>query len=640
MSAQFGMLRFDGAPIDCEQWENTRTLLASYGPDGESVYQSDGLGLIVRAFSTTAESGAEEQPLVSPSGRVYVWDGRLDNRIELMNRLAGLSTLASDAAIVASAFEQFGHKVLPLLIGDWSLSIWDPRDRTVLLATDCIGVRPLYYAITATQVTWCTVLEPLVRITPGTIQLCEEYIAGWISSSPEAGLTPYANIRSVPASSWVTLRAGKTESGFHWSFDPTKLVRYQRDDEYEEHFRVLFRQSVRRRLRSFAPVLAELSGGMDSSSIVCVADDILDSGEALCPRLDTVSYFDDSEPNWNERPFAALVEKRRGHVGHHLDLAVRHGNAIRNMTRSPLAPGEVRWEDPITRSFRDRMVSQNNLVLLSGFGGDEVMGGVPTPLPELADLLVTGQLVRFLFRLQAWAVVRRVTVWKLAVQVGMSFLPTASSTLSKTAPEWLDRAFAIRNHKAFGEHETRFRLIGSGLPSFQAYLGAISLLRRHLGCTPPPVAPIHEVRYPYLDRDLLEFLLAIPQSQRLRPGQRRSLHRRALAGIVPDEIVFRKRKAYASHGPRKVLLQMLSALLEEDDGLVAEALGIINGPAIHDSVRRLATCGDGLLFPLMRATSLEVWLRALKDEGKLQLPQPRNMPRSPALHSISQLSKS
>ena len=80
------------------------------------------------------------------------------------------------------------------------------------------------------------------------------------------------------------------------------------------------REAVRRRLRSDSPILAELSGGMDSSSIVCMADTIIARGNAETPRLDTLSYYDDSEPNWNERPYFTKVEEKRGRTGCHIDV--------------------------------------------------------------------------------------------------------------------------------------------------------------------------------------------------------------------------------------------------------------------------------------------------------------------------------
>src|SRR6266436_8553996 len=108
---------------------------------------------------------------------------------------------------------------------------------------------------------------------------------------PAVHLTPCVGIHSVPPSSFVLLRPGKHVVSKYWDFDPGKRIRYRADAEYEEHFRTVFAQAVQRRLRSDRPVLAELSGGMDSSSIVCMADLVIARGQAHCPRLDTISWF-------------------------------------------------------------------------------------------------------------------------------------------------------------------------------------------------------------------------------------------------------------------------------------------------------------------------------------------------------------
>ena len=104
-----------------------------------------------------------------------------------------------------------------------------------------------------------------------------------------------------------------------WRFSPKSRIRYKTDAEYEEHFRHVFRQSVQRRLRSDSPILAELSGGLDSSSIVCMADDILAKEGAETPRLDTLSYYDKSEPSGDDWIYFQKIEAKRGRVGIHID---------------------------------------------------------------------------------------------------------------------------------------------------------------------------------------------------------------------------------------------------------------------------------------------------------------------------------
>lgn len=122
--------------------------------------------------------------------------------------------------------------------------------------------------------TWSTILDPLVLFAGHSFRLEEEYVAGWLAYFPAPHLTPYVGIHSVPPSSFVRLARKTLKVVKYWDFDPANEIRYRVDAEYEEHFRVVFSESVRRRLRSDSPVLAELSGGIDSSSIVCVADDV------------------------------------------------------------------------------------------------------------------------------------------------------------------------------------------------------------------------------------------------------------------------------------------------------------------------------------------------------------------------------
>src|SRR5262249_17381299 len=131
----------------------------------------------------------------------------------------------------------------------------------------------------------------------------------------------YCSVHSVRPGSVVRLRPGRRDITCIDAFNSTKRIQYLKDREYEEHFRAAFSESVRRRLRSDTPVLAELSGGMDSSSIVCMADEVNANGQAQSPRLDTVSFYDSAEPNWDERPYFSIIEKMRGRAGCHIDVS-------------------------------------------------------------------------------------------------------------------------------------------------------------------------------------------------------------------------------------------------------------------------------------------------------------------------------
>src|SRR5229473_3932385 len=153
MSVQFGRWSFEGQAAAPEYLEKVRATLAPFGPDSnDNIYASAGVDMLYRAFHTTKESHRETQPHVSSSGALITWDGRLDNRAELISELRGLLKAngsrslgsnyartgseheSADVEIVAGAYDKWGMECLRRLIGDWALAIWNPCEHSVLLA--------------------------------------------------------------------------------------------------------------------------------------------------------------------------------------------------------------------------------------------------------------------------------------------------------------------------------------------------------------------------------------------------------------------------------------------------------------------------------------------------------------------------
>jgi len=230
MSMQFGRWNFDGKPVEQDYLEKVKPLLAPYGPDDAGSYSKANVSILYHAFHTTKESRREAQPYATTSGAILTWDGRLDNRADLIRQLPNVVTIGStDVEIVAVAYEYWGSDCFAMLIGDWALSIWDPHTRSLILAKDPIGTRHLYYTFDHKQFTWSTILDPLVLFAGKTFELCEEYIAGWLSFFPAAHLTPYVGIQSVPPSCSVLIRPGKHTISKYWDFDPDKRIRYRTD---------------------------------------------------------------------------------------------------------------------------------------------------------------------------------------------------------------------------------------------------------------------------------------------------------------------------------------------------------------------------------------------------------------------------
>jgi asparagine synthase (glutamine-hydrolysing) len=625
MSVQFGRWNYDGKPVDRDYLEEVKASISPYGPDNAGSYSKNNISILYKAFHTTKESRRETQPYVTASGTILTWDGRLDNRADLVRRLRDVLTIGStDVEIVGAAYECWRSDCFAMMIGDWALSIWDPNTRSLILAKDPIGTRHLYYSFDDDRVTWSSILDPLVLFAGKTFALCEEYIAGWFSFFPAAHLTPYVGIHSVPPSSSVLLRPGMHCVRKYWDFDPAKRIRYRTDGEYEEHFRAVFGEAVRLRLRSDSPVLAELSGGMDSSSVVCMADTIIARGDAQTPRLDTMSYYDDSEPNWNERPYFTKVEEMRGRTGCHIDVASRKRVKLeRNNDRfaSTLCSGE-----PADARFVECVTSQGNRVVLSGIGGDEVTGGVPTPTSELEDLLVRAKFRTLAHQLKVWALNKRKPWFHLLFEAARGFFPPALVGVPKhkrPAP-WLSPSFVKRNRAALQGYEGRLKLFGP-LPSFQDNLCTLDVLRRQLLCSPLSSEPIYEKRFPYLDRGLLEFMYSIPREQLVRPGQRRSLMRRSLVRIVPDEILHRKRKAFVVRAPMVEIAAQWPRLMELSQHMLSSSLGIIDSSNFADALQKVRSKQEVALVPLMRTLHVEFWLENLRAWGALGSANPLKM---------------
>ena len=650
MSVQFGIWNFEGQPPAPDYIEKVSATLAPYGPDSNESYSKDGIRILYRAFHTTKESRRERQPCISPSDAVITWDGRLDNRAELISELRdSLARDSTDVAIVAAAYERWRANCFVKLIGDWALSIWNPGNRSLILAKDPIGTKHLYYSFDGKQLTCSTILDPLDRFAGRTFEICEEYIAGWLAIPvfPAAHLTPYVGIHSVPPSSFVLFRPGKHIVSKYWDFDPGKRIRYRTDAEYEEHFRSALATAVQRRLRSDRPVLAELSGGMDSSSIVCMADTVIARGDTECPRLDTISWYDDSydhlEPDSNELHWISKVEQKRGKAGFHInigalrqeDAEVGSGKSFESefdSDRFAATPIPNKGLSEHFKQYAAYMKSQGHRVTLSGIGGDEPTGGgVPTPTPELQDLLARARFVTLARQLSAWATKMRKPRLPLLWEVVQGFFSARVDVNELRSAPWLQSGFVRRNHLAFCAYPIRVRLFGP-LPSFQDHIDKLEANRRFVARCSLHSELLREIRYSYYDRDFLEFMYAIPREQIVRVGQRRSLMKRALVGTIPDELLNRRRKAFVPPEPQKDGSTEWPSLAEIGQHIVGSSVGIIDPDRFGEVLQKARRNQEVSLDGLKRTLTLESWLRHLTLQGILTNPiTPEKQANSSAL---------
>jgi len=630
MSAQFGRWNFDGKPPAPEYLDRVKSVLSLYGPDGSDTYADGNLMMLYCAFHTTKEAGREAQPTVTPLGSVMTWDGRLDNRAELIAQLGhGLTTGSTDIAIVADAYDRWGSKCFAKLVGDWAMSVWRPADRSLTLAIDPVGTRHLYYSLERSQINWCTVLDPLVLFAEKSFSICEDYIAGWFSYFPAADLTPYIGIYAVPPSSAVVVRPGTRKVCKYWEFDPGKRIRYGSDAEYEDHFRTVFGEAIRRRLRSEGPILADLSGGMDSSSVVCMADNLMAGGASEASRLDTISWTVRSEPSiLEDSSYYAVVEKKRGRTGFHVALDMREafGSSsllIPRFEHTRFAATPICCDQSMYFKLSATYVrSQGHRVRLTGIAGESATGGyVPTPRPELQNLLARGHWLTLVRQVNAWAIKMRKPISSLLWDAVRGFVkpsPAVGVSTEAVRTPWFSPGFVSRTRFALSGYQSRVKLFGA-LPSFQEHMRELDGERKLMAFYRLFPDLLLELRYPFLDRDLREFMYAIPQDQIVRVGQRRSLMKRSLAGIVPDEILNRRRKLVRqkeTHPATRLLeLPDLDKVRRSSKGC---ALGILDSERLAQTLKETGNT-DGVPVEILTKTlTLESWLSHLTTFGILK----------------------
>ena len=259
---------------------------------------------------------------------------------------------------------------------------------------------------------------------------------------------------------------------------------------------------------------------------------------------------------------------------------------------------------------------------------------MPTPTPELQDLLARARFVTLARQLSAWATKMRKTRLPLLWEVVQGFfsarvdVPTSCVPLHGSNP-----ASSVGITLAFCAYPIRVRLFGP-LPSFQDQIDKLEANRRFVARCSLHSELLREIRYSYYDRDFLEFMYAIPREQIVRVGQRRSLMKRALVGTIPDELLNRRRKAFVPPEPKKDGSTEWPSLAEIGQHIVGSSVGIIDPDRFGEVLQKARRNQEVSLDGLKRTLTLESWLRHLTLQGILTNPiTPEKQANSSALNA-------
>jgi asparagine synthase (glutamine-hydrolysing) len=541
---------------------------------------------------------------------VLHWDGRLHNREDLLRRLRDwLRGDTSDAAIARATYERWGISGLVHLIGDWSVVIRDRVEPTTVLASDFAGVRPLYYHVQPGGVLWSSRLESLVDATKIS-DLDEQYLAGFLMFGGCPNRTPYKGIYSVPPGHAVFVSSEETNIQRFWELPVGDVIRYRNERRYEEQLSALFREAVAVRLQTESPVLAELSGGLDSSSVVCMANDLIRSGAVSAPRLNGVSFV---WRNSLDEPFIREVESHCRIEGVHIST-----HDVPLATEAQVGHAMPEAFEPLRTSVAATARKFGAKTILTGQNGDLTMGNWFDDSLQVAASLRRLRIGKACEETLAWSKILRRPVHQIIWRALQAALPpafspaaiyttidgsyTPKSTETSLASSFSDRTGLYQSNSFFSntwmqapsERRKYFRALTTLLELRQ--LQAPDLLR-HLDYT-----------HPFAHRPLVEFLTTVPTDVLCRPGEPRRLMRSAFSDLWPLKLRQRRSKGLFNAPWQETLRPLARSLLETEQLHLVER-GIVDRASVRSRLERLCIGLDCNESQLRQLILLELWLR-------------------------------
>ncbi len=541
---------------------------------------------------------------------VLHWDGRLHNREDLLPRLRdSLRGETSDAAIARATYERWGTNGLVNVIGDWSVVIRDRVERTTVLASDFAGVRPLYYHVQPGGVLWSSRLESLVDAMKIS-DLDEQYLAGFLMFGGCPNRTPYKGIYSVPPGHAVSVSSKETNIQRFWELPVGDVIRYRNERRYEEQLRALFREAVAVRLQTESPVLAELSGGLDSSSVVCMANDLIRSGAVSAPRLNGVSFV---WRNSLDEPFIREVESHCRIEGVHIST-----HAVPLATETQVGDAMPDAFVPLRTSVAATARKFGAKTILTGQNGDLTMGNWFDDSLQVAASLRRLRIGKACEEALAWSKLLRRPIHQILWRALQAALPPAFSPAAiyatvdgsytpKSAETSLVTGFSDRT--GLNEPTTFFSSEWmQALPERRKYFRALTTLLVLRQLQPPEPLQHLDYTHPFAHRPLVEFLTTVPTDILCRPDEPRRLMRSAFSDLWPPKLRERRSKGLFNTPWQEALRPLARSLLKVKQ-LHLEERGIVDRTSIRSRLERLYVGIDCNASQLRQIILLELWLR-------------------------------
>lgn len=561
MSAITSICRLDHQPLALEYGPRMMEQLAKYPSDYVGIWQQEDAFLGCHAQFITPESVTERLPEWHGGVELAITaDAILDNRAELFDQLhvpAAERGEMADGRLILLAYEKWGIDCPVHLVGDFAFIIWDARRHSMFGARDFSGARTLYYTKTNEIAAFCTTISPLLSL-PGVER---KYSELWMSEflaipitteAVDVFSTVYRDVGQVPPAHSFLLKDGRLSFHRYCTLQPGEKLKLGSDEEYVEAFRDVFGKAVSSRLRTHRKVGANLSGGLDSGSVVSFAARELRTQNK---QLHTFSYVPvDDFPDWTPR---GRVANEKAHIRETVEFVGNiHDQYFDFPDKNPYSEIDD-WLDMMETPYKfyensywmkgiyEQAHGIGAGVLLTGSRGNWSISWGPAQDYQ-AMLLRKLRLISLYREYNQYSVSMNANRVRLRHAIGRKAFPALAKLLSSyrsepVLPELIHPEFASRT-KVF-ERLEQYGYDFWGDPSQNVY----SVRRKQfeslytwtitgkVGCK-------QSLRHSLWERDatndlrVIRFCLSVPENQYVQNGYGRSLIRRATEGYLPDSI--------------------------------------------------------------------------------------------------------
>lgn len=598
-----GIYNFNGADVDEAVLKDMNRIIHHRGPDGEGTYVDKNAGIGSTRLAIIDLREIANMPLYDTQNRyVIVFNGEIFNYIEVRKELLQKGhkfTTDSDTEVVLNAYKHWGEDCLHKLNGMWAFAIWDKRERSMFCSRDRFGVKPFYYYMDSDRLIFASEIKQiLARGVDKTVndEIIYDYLIFNFIDHTEN--TFYSKITKLQAGHKFTIKDNKFKVS-RWYNLPEENKMTDTNNLYSDFYNLLY-DSVRLRLRSDVEVGSCLSGGLDSSAIVCIMHDILhNEGKPEVQKTYTACFEDRSI---DERPYVEEVVKQTNSTKYYLfPDAKGFLNDIDKMTYhqdEPYTGSTVFAQWSVFKKIHETGIK----VVLDGQGSDEILLGYFSFFPfHLKRNLLNP--VKFVAEYLSGVNTSNLGFNKFTQNLIYFNTPSVRYRhVMKNSRPFVDQGFvSAHDRRDIFNQMIAAKSLESNRLSNLWNISLPSLLRYE---DRNSMAFSVEARIPFLDYRLVEYIFSIPLDELIKKGWTKNVLRGALKGKIPEDIRMRKGKLAFSVPQKKWMNEISDHILQTfNDGFRSGKF--IDKEKIINTVRS-GNFNDKVLY---RAFALEKWMK-------------------------------